>query len=148
MELSKAHYQFIANQLDRIQWDSNKLLNFYESRRLLDFEAYESKENEFKIVSFINKLQSWNDHAWHTRYPHRSEDAGHDYDLVLRVNEVTPSLEPHQLLKALECVEYQCCDSDQYMKSKEREIVQTLIRDCLDHIVHQSAEYEAAVWGI
>lgn len=87
----------------------------------------------------------WNQKAWDTRYP---ADVDPD-DSFNQVNETQPTnCNIPQLLKALECIDYQCSDADEWEASEHKQFLDLICNDCRDYLISELPEYKAAKWGI
>ena len=142
MELTQKHYQFIADQLMAIDVKFNCQMPFRATRQKLG-ERW--SDAELKIISFITNLQIWNQKAWDTRHPNQA-DLDDSFD---QVNETQPtSCNIPQLLKALECIDYQCTDADEWEASEHKQFLDLICADCRDYLISELPEYKAAQWGI
>ena len=142
--LDKNHYQFVADQLNQACRKFNRLMPFYSTKK--EFDAHTCDESEHKILLFIKMLQTWNATAYCERYPKELADQD-PIDFVKKIN-CLEKFEPYQFLKALECIDYQCSDSEKYSESNTRKILKTIIDDCKNYIIGESNEYQSAKWGI
>lgn len=143
MYLSKNHYQFIADSLYRIGSEFRGSARFLDVRNWLGDTA---KEREEKILYFVSTLQGWNHRAYFERYPNQEDDAGPE--LVTTINPVGGNVDVCQLLKALECADYQCADAAEYPGSSTESKLERIAEDCRRHIVEDVQAYKDAKWGI
>lgn len=146
MYLNKSHYQFVADQLNQVCRKFNRLVPFRGTKK--EFDANTCDESEKLIITFIKKLQSWNAVAWRERYPRELADQD-PMDYVTKINQILwDDLNINQLLKALECIDYQCTDSKKYCESEIRGILKMIIDDCKNYLIEESPEYISAKWGL
>ena len=150
IHLDKQNYQYVADTLAKIVSTFNQLMPFHETRGKLGYHlsGYDWDGIEANIIKFVVRLQSWNLNAFYSRYPDKyKEDFMPDF-----INEVKyPNLNVFnlcQFLKILQCIDYQCSDSDGYEKSKEKDFLHLIIAEAQDHIISELPQYESAKWLI
>lgn len=146
IELSKNHYQKIADSIDTIVWKFYDSTSFNETKSL--FKSHDSKFQAKMILEYVQSLQKLNLKAYDERYPHQF-DAGYEIDYVTKINAMSWSdLNIAQLLKLLECVDYQCCDWKLWERTMEYKILKDIIDDCKSFLIESLPEYEKAAWVI
>lgn len=146
--LNKSHYQFVADSIACAILKYSNKEGVFHTKSEFRATADTIKESEDLILIYIKKLQNWNAVAWCTRYPQELADQD-PMDYVREIKQIAWSdLDIFQLLKALECIDYQCIDSDKYSSSLERKILKEIIEDCKDAIIKPSLDYQSAKWGL
>jgi hypothetical protein len=148
MYLSKDHYQFIADSLYRITVQFQDRIEFHETRRRL-FDGLNSAERETKILAYVNRLRTWNLQAYSERYPGEVEK-GETADRVKRIGIVggNGNVRVEQLLKALQCLHYQCIDARKFEDSEEAKDLEVIMREARDCIIDSLPAYRDAHWSI
>jgi len=53
-----------------------------------------------------------------------------------------------QAIKAIDCLNYQSCESVDYEKSKSKEIQSILLQVLFNELKYQHPDYESALWGM
>lgn len=144
MELTKNHYQFVADQLYKVCLEFNRRIEFHTTRKAFPFVDCEDLERS--VILYVRKLQSWNVIAHDERYPD-TQDPAYKPDHVKKVGTFI-ELNVYQLLKALECIDYQCIDSEDYDKSEECKLLRTICNDCRYWALHEVPQYNDAKWAI
>lgn len=141
MNLDTELYQFVADTICKLRLSYGE---FYDTRRLLNLDL-DSATIEKSILQFVRTLQEWNLIAYNTRY--KSESELDQIDYVDYVGFGPMGLNLCKLAKCLECIDYQCSDSKAYCDSPAKKILDTVLRESLEAIVHDNPAYQAAKWG-
>lgn len=147
MSLTKTHYQYIADSLYQAGVKFRGYAPFHATRVKFG-EQNAAWEVERAIVMFVRKLQGWNEVAYLERYPHTEKESSEVPDWVTECKPTGAPFDACQLLKALQCADYQCIDADDYEESPEKVLLELIERDCREYLIEESEGYKAAKWGI
>ena len=52
------------------------------------------------------------------------------------------------LIKALQCVDYQCSDADEWEASEDKAFLDLIQQEASDYLISELPEYKSAPWGI
>lgn len=151
MYLNKSHYQFVADALYSCCVVTQQQGSFCDARKQLEqFQggAMGQTALEREIVSFVRALQDCNARAYADRYnepvdvPEYIKTAG-DRAMHEPVDVITA-----RLLKALECVKYQCSDVKDWQCHDLNRVLGRIIDDCRRHLINKLQAYKEAPWAI
>jgi hypothetical protein len=133
--LDEAHYQYIANELVRLGASPAHYL-------LTDKRFWDA---EYTLLR-VNDWQAWNRTAYRERYADKVSDVASN-EPIMECNPIG-AVDLAQLLKALECIRYQCIDAKDFHGSDGEKILSELIRSVTSQIIALIPEYKNAKWTI
>lgn len=101
---------------------------------------------EAKLIEFINTLIKANHYAVNVRYNSRRRAFTISKETLAKFDKVVDT--PHQVIKLIHCLSYQCSEGDTDIKFKKAFATLQKVELMLSEaIIRKMEQYEAASWG-
>lgn len=131
------HFQFIANQLTSLGFESRHELSLYNWKIPTDHSSFEET-----VLETVNSWKLLNYYALEQRYDDKT-----DSDIPLLKHTELKYAKPIQLIKALECLRYQCSEGDA-IKKPSYNMLEKTINFLMMKYIHALPEYDKAEWEV
>lgn len=99
---------------------------------------------ECNFVEFVQCLRDWNYRAYSERYSGHGEPLEPWEPWEYSGGQI---MGLHQLLKTLQCLEYQCIDSSDFVDGPIRKALKELQASIALALIDETEEYKTALWG-
>lgn len=114
---------------------------------IVTFAHNDNLSSDYKTVEscqqLTNMLINQNVESVNYAYRHRPEYQAEPYELIfdLRYNR---KFKPIEIVKLIDCLDYQCCETEDY----EGSIIQKILNTLKDHAIEQIEGYKESAWGL